>query len=91
VALAKLYGAKKILAVDLNKKRLQLAKKIGATDIFKSANTNQETIIKKISNKTKTSSYDIVVVSANGNVKSHELACSLVAKKRCGEFVWRNS
>lgn len=80
VALAKLYGAKKILAIDLNKKRLQIAKKLGATDIFKSSKINQEVIIKKISNKTKTSSYD-VVISANGNIKSHELACGLVGKK----------
>ena len=80
VGLAKIYGAKKILVVDLNKKRLQLAKKLGATDIFLSTNLNQEIIIKKIKNKIKTSSFN-VVVSANGNIKSHELACSLVAKK----------
>lgn len=80
VGLAKLYGAKKILAVDLNKKRLEIAKQLGATHVFKSSNISQEKIIKKISNKTKSSSYD-VVISANGNIKSHELACSLVGKK----------
>lgn len=80
VGLAKLYGAKKILAVDLNKKRLEIAKQLGATHVFKSSNISQEKIIKKISNKTKSSSYD-VVISANGNIKSHEIACSLVGKK----------
>lgn len=80
VSLAKIYGAKKILVIDLNKKRLQLAKTLGATDIFLSSNLNEEIIIKKIINKTRISEFN-VVVSANGNIKSHELACSLVGKK----------
>ncbi len=80
VALAKLYGAKNILAVDFNNKRLKIAKKLGATHIFKSSDIDQEKVIKKIYNKTKKSEYD-VVISANGNVKSHELACALVGKK----------
>lgn len=80
VGLAKIYGAKKILVIDLNKKRLRLAKKLGATDIFLSPNLNQDLIIKKITNKTKISSFN-VVISANGNIKSHELACGLVGKK----------
>ena len=80
VALSKILGAKKILVIDFDEKRLKIAKKLGAHNTCKISNDSQKSTIEKIYKINKTISYDRVV-SANSNIKSHELACTLVAKK----------
>ena len=79
-ALSKILGAKKILVIDFHGKRLKIAKKLGAHKVCRISNNSQEAILKKIYQTGKTISYDHVI-SANSNVKSHELACAIVAKK----------
>jgi L-iditol 2-dehydrogenase len=80
VALSKILGAKKILVIDFDGKRLKIAKKLGAHNICKISDDTQKIILEKIYKINKTIYYDHVV-SANSNIKSHELACTLVAKK----------
>ena len=79
VGLAKLMRAKFISVVDFNTKRLKIAKSLGANYIFKSNKNVKESFEKKILKPTNYLGYN-VVVSANGNLKSHALACKLVGK-----------
>ena len=79
VALAKLKKAKYISVVDYNQKRLKIAKSLGATHTF-SPSKKDRNIIKRILAPTKNYGYE-AVISANGNISAHELACNLVSKK----------
>ena len=79
VCLAKLMKAKYISVVDFNSQRLKLAKKLGAKYIFNPTKKTTNIIESSILRPTKGMGYD-VVVSANGNLKSHSLACRLACK-----------
>lgn len=79
VALSKINKAKNISVLDFDKKRLKIAKSLGANNLFKISKNNKG-IINKILKPTNNVGYD-AVISANGNIKAHELACKLVAKK----------
>jgi L-iditol 2-dehydrogenase len=48
--LAKLNGAKQILAIDLNPKRLTIARELGATAIINPSETNDIEEVKKLTN-----------------------------------------
>ena len=79
VALSKLKKAKKISIVDFDKNRLKIAKILGASSLFE-IKKSEKNIVNKILLPTKKEGYD-VVISANGNLDAHELACKLVGKK----------
>ena len=79
VALSKIKKAKNISVVDYDKKRLKVAKIMGANHIFYAKN-KKKNFLKKIMKPTKNLGYD-AVISANSNLKAHELACNLVGKK----------
>ena len=79
VALSKIKKAKNISIVDFDKKRLKIAKTLGANNIF-TISKKDKNIIDKILKPTKGVGYD-AVISANGSLKAHELACKLIAKK----------
>ena len=77
-ALSKIKKAKQILVIDFDKKRLKLAKKLGANKTFKPS-LNDKNLTKKILKFSYGNGFD-TVISANNNVDSHNLACNLVAK-----------
>lgn len=79
VSIAKYYGSKNISVIDYNIKRLNLAKKLGANKIFKFKMSKNKSIDKLIK-PTNYNGYDSVV-SANGNIDSHELSIKLASKK----------
>ncbi len=79
VALSKIEKAKNISVIDFDKKRLNIAKKLGANHLFM-VKKKEKNFINKILKPTKNNGYD-VVISANGNLNAHELACKLVGKK----------
>ncbi len=79
VSIAKLLKCKKIAVVDYDIKRLNLAKKLGANFVFK-VKINTNTNIRKVLKPTYQNGYDIVI-SANGNQKSHEFSTRLVSKR----------
>lgn len=79
VALSKIKKAKNISIIDFDKKRLGIAKKLGANNLFH-IKKNEKNIIRKILKPTKNAGYD-VVISANASLNAHELACKLVGKK----------
>ncbi|MAZ07770.1 MAG: hypothetical protein CMM99_04855 [Rickettsiales bacterium] len=79
VSLSKLKKAKNISIIDFDKKRLKIAKKLGANNLF-AISKKEKNLLNKILEPTKGFGYD-AVISANGNLKSHELACKLVAKR----------
>ena len=79
VALSKIEKAKNISIVDFDKKRLEIAKKLGANNLFAISKKNKN-LLNKILKPTNNTGYDSVI-SANGNLKAHELACKLVAKR----------
>ena len=79
VALSKIKKAKNISIIDFDKKRLKIAKKLGANNIF-TISKKEKNLLNKILKPTKNIGYD-AVISANGNLKAHELACKLVAKR----------
>ena len=79
IALSKIKKAKNISVIDYNKKRLKIAKIMGANHIFY-AKDKKNNLLKKIMKPTKNLGYD-AVISANGNIKAHEFACNLVGKK----------
>ncbi len=79
VALSKIKKAKNISIIDFDKKRLKIAKKLGANNLFE-VSKKDKSILNKILKPTNYIGYD-AVISANGNLKAHELACKLVAKK----------
>ncbi len=79
VGLAKLMKAKVVSIIDFNSKRLKVAKALGANYIFKSSKNMKANLEKKILSPTNHLGYD-VVISANGNLKSHALACKLIGK-----------
>ncbi len=78
VALAKLKKAKFITVVDLNNKRLKIAKSLGANYAIKPTNNITKTI-SAILKPSKNLGYD-AVISATSNLKAHELSCKLVGK-----------
>ncbi len=78
VALAKIKKAKLISVMDFDKKRLKIAKSLGANKLFQ-ITKNKKKNINDILKPTNKLGYD-AVISANGNPDSHELACELVAK-----------
>ena len=79
VGLAKLMKAKYISVIDFNTKRLKIAKILGANYVFKLSKNYKSNIEKKVLRPTRNMGYD-VVISANGNMKGHNLACKLVGK-----------
>lgn len=79
VALSKIKKAKNISIIDFDKKRLKIAKKLGANNLFEISKKDKD-LLKKILRPTNNIGYD-AVISANGNLKAHELACRLVAKR----------
>lgn len=79
LCMAKLMKAKYISVTDFNPKRLKIAKILGANYIFKSNKNSTCEIKKNILKPTRNLGYD-VVISANGNLKSHSLACKLACK-----------
>ncbi len=79
VALSKIKNAKNICVIDFDQKRLQIAKKLGATKLVKLTNKNKN-IVNNILKPTNNNGYN-AVISANSNIKAHELACELVSKK----------
>lgn len=80
VNVAKIFGAKKILVVDYNLKRLKIAKKIGADYFVKIKKRDNEYKIKnEILKKYKKIKFN-KIVSSNSNYKSHELAIKLAPK-----------
>ena len=76
---AKAMKAKYISVIDFNSKRLKIAKKLGANYVFKPKKNSKNSFQKNILKPTKNLGYDIVI-SANGNLKSHNLACTLASK-----------
>ena len=79
VALSKIKKAKNICAIDFDQKRLKIAKKLGATKLVKLTKKNKN-LVNKILKPTNNNGYN-AVISANSNIKAHELACELVSKK----------
>jgi L-iditol 2-dehydrogenase len=79
VGLAKIKKAKIISVIDFNHNRLKIAKLLGANKLFK-VNQKSSPTINQILKPTNNLGYN-AVISANGNVDSHELACKLVGKK----------
>lgn len=79
VALSKIKKAKNISVIDYDKKRLKIAKIMGANHIFYPKDKGKN-FFKRIMKPTKNLGYD-AVISANDNLKAHELACNLVGKK----------
>ena len=78
VALAKIKKAKFISVVDFNKKRLKIAKSLGANYLI-SPNKNIKKNIDKILKPTDKLGYD-AVISATSSLRAHELSCKLVGK-----------
>ena len=79
VGLSKFKKAKHISVIDYDKKRLKIAKIMGANHIFYAKNQGKN-FLKRIMKPTKDLGYD-AVISANGNLKAHQFACKLVGKK----------
>jgi L-iditol 2-dehydrogenase len=79
VALSKIKNAKNIAIVDFDKNRLKIAKSLGANKIFKISKKDKN-LLDKILKPTNNIGYD-AVISANGNLEAHELACKLVGKR----------
>lgn len=79
VALSKIKKAKNISIIDFDKNRLKIAKKLGANNLFE-ISINDKSMLNKILKPTNYIGYD-AVISANSNLKAHELACKLVAKR----------
>jgi len=79
VCIAKIMKAKYISVIDYSSKRLKIAKKLGANYIFKPQKISENRIQKNMLKPTRNLGYD-VVISANGNLKSHNLACKLASK-----------
>ena len=78
VALAKLGGAKLISVIDYNKKRLNIAKSLGANFLYNIKKMDKKSL-DNILKPTSKSGYD-VVISATSNLKAHEFSCELVGK-----------
>ncbi len=76
---AKIMKAKYVSVIDFNSKRLKIAKKLGANYIFRPKKNSKKSLQKNILKPTQGLGYD-VVISANGNLKSHNLACTLASK-----------
>jgi len=78
----RLYNLNNIFVVDLNAKRLKIAKNMGAKEILRGnlCNINTQKRILKLNNNQK---FDFVV-SANNNIKSHRSAFNFV---RNGGFI----
>ena len=78
----KSIGIKKIIAVDISEKKLELAKKLGATCIVNSSNSKFHRIVNELTN----GGADICVESG-GHVKTIELGFSLI-KKNGGKLLF---
>jgi L-iditol 2-dehydrogenase len=76
VQLAKLKGAKKVISIDINPSRLQLAKKLGATDTINSKNVD---VKKAVFELTEGMGCDVSLEAA-GYPETWELAIDLVRK-----------
>ena len=79
VALSKIKKAKNISVLDLDKNRLKIAKTFGANNLFL-ISKNDKNIVSKVLKPTNNFGYD-AVISANGNLDAHKLACKLVGKR----------
>lgn len=79
VGISKFYGSKKIAVVDYDKKRLKIAKQLGANYTYK-IKMSKNSLLDKVLEPTNKYGYDCVV-SANGNLNSHQLSIKLAAKK----------
>ena len=77
-ALAKLNKSSLISVIDLNKNRLKIANSLGANNLFQ-IKKNSKKIVNEILKPTNNQGYN-TVISANGNIDAHELACKLVGK-----------
>ena len=78
VALAKLGGAKLVSVIDYNKKRLNIAKSLGANFLYNIKKMDKKSL-DNILEPTSKLGYD-VVISATSNLKAHEFSCELVGK-----------
>jgi len=78
VALAKIKKAKFISVVDFSKKRLKIAKSLGANYLI-SPTKNIKKNIDKILKPTDKLGYN-AVISATSSLRAHELSCRLVGK-----------
>ena len=78
---ARAYGATRVIAVDMIQDRLELAEKLGATEII---NAKNEDLVQKIKDLTEDRGVDVALETA-GSVKTSQLSLDLV--KRGGTVV----
>jgi len=79
VNIAKIYGLKKITVLDLDKKRLNIAKKLGASNTILVKNKLDKKIKKKLFMITNGQGFDRVI-SSNSSIESHEFSINQAAK-----------
>ena len=78
VGMAKIIKASTISIIDYDSKRLEIAKSLGANNIIK-LKKKDSVKFNKILEPTNQQGYD-VVISANSNPTSHEIACNIIGK-----------
>lgn len=79
VMLAELAGAKKIIVIEGNKKRMAMSKRFGATDVIDVTATSTADRLKKVQDITGAAGVD-VVIEASGNIKAFEEGVGLLQR-----------